>query len=79
MKQFPSISNVLDSKDTNTSSQAHSAIEKVLQEGSIQEWREIVNSHGKDHIITVIGQSNTLGLADKRFCRFFLDSDLLHA
>lgn len=54
-------------------------IERVLERGNLEGWREIVRYYGKDKILETIEWSAQLKEKDKEFSRFFLNSDLLHA
>ena len=54
-------------------------IERVLERGSISEWREVLNYYGVGKIIETVSWSAQLRESDKKFALFFLKSDLLHA
>ena len=54
-------------------------IERVMQLGDLDEWREVVNYYSREQIIATIEWSAQLDERDKKFCRFFLNSDLLDA
>ena len=54
-------------------------IERVLERGDIQEWREIFSYYGVEKILETIDWSAQLQLRDKEFSRFFLKSDILNA
>ncbi len=54
-------------------------IERVLQLGNIEQWREILNYYGEEKILNTIDWSAQLDERGKRFSRFFLKSDFLHA
>lgn len=54
-------------------------IERVLQLGDLQEWREILSYYGEQKILETIDWSAQLEGRDKAFSRFFLKSDFLHA
>jgi len=54
-------------------------IERVVQMGDLNEWREIYNFYGKEKILETIEWSKQLDKRDKDFTRLFLNSDLLHA
>lgn len=53
-------------------------IERVLQLGDLQEWREILSYYGEQKILETIEWSAQLEGRDKSFSRFFLKSDFLH-
>jgi hypothetical protein len=54
-------------------------IERVLERGTLDEWREMVQIYPKDKILEVIDWSAQLEQRDKEFSRFFLSSELLYA
>lgn len=54
-------------------------IERVLERGSLNEWREILKYYGEEKIKSAIEWSAQLTPFDKEFSLFFLKSDLLHA
>ena len=54
-------------------------IERVLQLGDLQEWREILAYYGEQKILETIDWSAQLERRDKLFSKFFLKSDFLHA
>ena len=54
-------------------------IERVVQRGWIDEWREIYRFYGPKKILETIEWSKQLDKRDKDFTRLFLKSDLLHA
>ena len=54
-------------------------IERVLERGDLDEWREILNYYGEQKILDTIEWSAQLDERGKRFCRFFLKSDFLDA
>jgi len=54
-------------------------IERVLQLGSIDEWKEIYNFYTPEKILETVEWSKQLDKRDKDFARLFLKSDLLHA
>jgi hypothetical protein len=53
-------------------------IERVLERGNLDEWREIVRFYGNQKIIETINWSAQLADRDKTFSIFFLNSDLLN-
>ncbi|MFM9840300.1 MAG: DUF6922 domain-containing protein [Cyclobacteriaceae bacterium] len=54
-------------------------IERVLERGNLEEWREMVNLYTKDQILETIEWSAQLEQRDKDFSKFFLTSEFLHA
>lgn len=54
-------------------------IERVLERGDLNEWREILKYYGAQKILEAIDWSAQLDERGKTFSRFFLKSDFLHA
>jgi hypothetical protein len=54
-------------------------IERVLERGNLNEWREMVKLYTKEQILETIDWSAQLEERDKEFSRFFLNSGFLHA
>jgi hypothetical protein len=54
-------------------------IERVLERGNLDEWREMVQLYTREQILETIEWSAQLQKRDKDFSRFFLDSEFLHA
>ena len=54
-------------------------IERVLQRGNLDEWREMVSLYSKEQILEVIDWSAQLDERDKIFSKFFLSSEFLNA
>ena len=54
-------------------------IERILQRGTIEDWREMVAYYPNEKILETIEWSAQLDKRDKDFSRFFLKSDMLHA
>ncbi len=54
-------------------------IERVLERGNLEEWKEMVKFYSRSQILETIDWSAQLDQRDKEFSRFFLDSDYLHA
>ena len=54
-------------------------IERVLQRGNLNEWREMVSLYSKEQILEVIDWSAQLDERDKNFSKFFLTSEFLDA
>ncbi len=54
-------------------------IERVVQLGRIDEWKEIYEFYGSQKILEAVDWSKQLDNRDKNFARLFLKSDILHA
>jgi len=54
-------------------------IERVLQFGNLEEWKEMYRFYTLDQIKETIEWSAQLDERDKEFSRFFLQSEYLHA
>jgi hypothetical protein len=54
-------------------------IERVLQMGTLDSWKEIVSYYSKEKILETIEWSSQLDKRDKDFSKFFLKSDMLYA
>jgi hypothetical protein len=54
-------------------------IERVLERGNLEEWKEMVKFYSRSQILETIDWSAQLDKRDKDFSRFFLDSEYLHA
>jgi hypothetical protein len=54
-------------------------IERVLERGNLEEWREMVRIYTREQILETIDWSAQLDKRDKEFSRFFLNSEFLHA
>lgn len=54
-------------------------IERILQMGSLEDWREMVAFYPTKKILETIEWSAQLDKRDKDFSIFFLKSDMLHA
>lgn len=54
-------------------------IERVLERGSLEEWREMVQVYTREQILETIDWSAQLNKHDKEFSRFFLNSSFLNA
>ena len=54
-------------------------IERVLQLGNLEEWRNMVNYYTKEQILETIEWSAQLDRRDKDFSKFFLTSGFLYA
>lgn len=54
-------------------------IERVLQMGKIEDWKEIIRYYSNEKILETIAWSAQLDQRDKDFSNFFLKSDMLYA
>ncbi len=54
-------------------------IERVLQLGNLEEWRNMVKFYKQEQILETISWSAQLDQRDKDFSKFFLASEFLHA
>lgn len=54
-------------------------IERVLQRGNLNEWREMVSLYSNEQILEVIDWSAQLDKREKDFSKFFLTSEFLNA
>ena len=54
-------------------------IERVVERGSLQDWRAIYKAYGADVILEVVRSSKQLSKKDKGFTSIFISSSLLHA
>jgi hypothetical protein len=54
-------------------------IERILERGRIEDWREMITYYSNEKILKTIEWSAQLTQRDKNFSIFFLESDMLHA
>ena len=54
-------------------------IERILQRGNLNEWREMVQLYTREQILETIERSAQLDRKEKEFSRFFLNSYFLDA
>ena len=54
-------------------------IERILQLGNLEEWKNMVHYYTKQQILETIEWSAQLDKRDKEFSKFFLTSGFLHA
>jgi len=54
-------------------------IERVIQRGSLEDWREIMAFYTLDEVKETIAWSKQLDSRDKDFARLFVKSDYFHA
>jgi hypothetical protein len=54
-------------------------IERVLERGNLEEWKEMVKLYSRNQILETIDWSAQLAKRDKDFSKFFLDSEMLYA
>ena len=81
-KKKPNIpSNLLWEYDLTTFNYEKSykiVIERVLERGTMEDWREMIAFYPNEQILETIDWSAQLDRRDKDFSRFFLKSDMLH-
>ena len=53
-------------------------IERVVQRGNMDDWRNILNYYGKEKILEVVDLSRQLDNRDKTFARIFVDSGFIN-
>jgi len=51
----------------------------VLERGTIEEWKEMVQFYSREQILETIEWSAQLQKREKNFAKFFLNSDILSA
>lgn len=54
-------------------------IERALERGNLEEWREMVRLYKKEQILETIEWSAQLDKRDKDFSKFFLNSGFINA
>ena len=54
-------------------------IERVIQLGWLEDWKEMYKFYGPEKILETVEWSKQLDKRDKNFTRLFLKSDMLHA
>lgn len=54
-------------------------IERILQMGTLDDWKEMIQFYPKEKIFETIEWSAQLDKRDKDFSLFFLKSDMLYA
>ena len=83
MKNRPDISDTLlweyDIKTFHWDKSYKIVIERVLQMGNLKEWREIYKFYSREQILKTIDWSAQLRESEKKFSRFFLNSEFLNA
>ena len=52
-------------------------IDRVLERGNLEQWRNIFHYYGTEKILETIAWSAQLNERDKAFSKFFLKSDFL--
>lgn len=81
-QNFPNISKSLlweyniDKFDFNKSYKI--VIERILERGTMEEWKEMYNYYSIQKILETIEWSSQLQERDKKFSKFFLKSDFFH-
>jgi hypothetical protein len=83
MKHKPNIPAFLlweyDLKTFNYDKSYKIVIERVLQIGTIADWKEMVHYYPTEKILETIEWSAQIEKSDKDFSKLFLKSDMLHA
>lgn len=54
-------------------------IERVIERGTLDDWREIYRYFGEEQILAVARASKQLSAKDKGFTKIFVNSSLIHA
>ncbi|MCO6491460.1 MAG: hypothetical protein J5I98_23790 [Phaeodactylibacter sp.] len=54
-------------------------IERVIERGTLDDWREMIRYYGEEQVLNVARQSRQLSAKDKGFTEIFIHSTLLHA
>lgn len=54
-------------------------IERIIQRGSLQDWRLMLGYYSKADVLAVVRNSRQLSKKDKSFTEIFVDSPLAHA
>ena len=53
-------------------------IERVVQRGNMDDWRNVLKYYGKEKILEVVDWSRQLDERDKTFARIFVDSGFIN-
>lgn len=54
-------------------------IERILERGNLENWREMIKFYSKSQILETIDWSSQMEEKDKRFSRLFINSDFVNA
>jgi hypothetical protein len=54
-------------------------VERVMQLGDLDEWREIMKYYSREQLLSALEWSAQMDKQDKDFARFFMNSDLINA
>jgi hypothetical protein len=54
-------------------------IERVVQRGNLDEWKEMMQLYSPEQILETVEWSKQLDSRDKAFARLFITSEFLHA
>jgi hypothetical protein len=68
-----------DYETFNFDKSAKIVIERVMERGNLNHWREIKRYYTIEQILETIEWSAQLNKRDKDFCRFFINSDIINA
>lgn len=50
-------------------------IERILERGNLEDWKEMMKLYSKKQILETVEWSNQLKAKDKNFARLFINSD----
>ncbi len=50
-------------------------IERIIERGNMQEWRDMLKYYGKEEVLRVAMQSKQLDKRDKNFTKIYVDSE----
>jgi len=53
-------------------------IERILERGNMENWREMIRFYSKKQILETIDWSSQIDERDKRFSRLFINSDFVN-
>lgn len=53
-------------------------IERILERGNLENWREMIRFYSKSQIMETIEWSSQMEEKDKRFSRLFINSDFVN-
>ncbi|HQU61047.1 MAG: hypothetical protein KDD02_21115 [Phaeodactylibacter sp.] len=54
-------------------------IERVIERGTLEDWREMIRYYGEEKVLLTARQSKQLSEKDKGFTEIFIHSTLLYA
>jgi hypothetical protein len=59
----------------NFNRSANIVIERVIERGNMDEWREILRYYGREKVLEVARRSKQLDKKDKHFTEIYVDSE----